>query len=118
MSYRGSRRSLLIHQNASAIQALCNDAWLKQFVTCSYQWNQIHRGYLLFWGKYQIYSVEYVEITDIFNTSDEVFLVFTEKKILFLFIFSVKRKKFNFFPSHFSIILLSSALLIKGHFNE
>ena len=32
------------------------------------------------------------EIADIFNTWDEIFLVFTEKKVNFLFIFSVEGK--------------------------
>ena len=39
------------------------------------------------------------EITDIFNTGDEIFLVFTEKKVNFLFIFSVQGKKPDFFQS-------------------
>ena len=52
------------------------------------------------------------EIADIFNTRDEIFLVFTEKKVNFLFIFSIKRKKLNFFHSHFSLISLSSACLV------
>ena len=43
------------------------------------------------------------EITDIFNTVDGIFLVFTEKG-KFYFYFSL-----NFFPRHFSLILLSSA---------
>ena len=34
------------------------------------------------------------------------------KKVSFLFIFSVKRKKLTFFPSHFSLILLISARLV------
>ena len=46
------------------------------------------RGYLFFWSEYQIYFIECVEnisiftseIDDIFNTWDEIFLVFTEKK--------------------------------------
>ena len=37
------------------------------------------------------------EIADIFNTGDEIFLVFTEKKVNFLFIFSVKGKNSTFF---------------------
>ena len=42
---------------------------------------------------------------------DEICLVFTEKKI-FLFFFSVKGKHLLFFPSHFSLILHNSALLV------
>ena len=42
---------------------------------------------------------------------DEIFLVFTEKKVNFLFIFFREGEALNFFPSHFSIILLSSAHL-------
>ena len=51
------------------------------------------------------------EIADIFNTSDKIFLVFTKKKVNFLFIFSVKGKNLTFF-SHFSLILLGSARLV------
>ena len=36
------------------------------------------------------------EIADIFNTGDEIFLVFAEKKVNFLFIFSVKGKQLTF----------------------
>ena len=45
----------------------------------------INRWYLVFWGEYQRYFIECdenirtSEISDIFNTSDEIFLVFTEK---------------------------------------
>ena len=39
----------------------------------------------------------------------ELLLVFTEKKVNFLFIFSVKGEKLYFFPSHFSLILFGSA---------
>ena len=37
------------------------------------------------------------EIADIFNTRDEIFLVFTEKKVNFLQFFSVKGKNVIFF---------------------
>ena len=37
------------------------------------------------------------EIADIFNTFDEIFLVFTEKKVNFLFIFSIQGKNLTFF---------------------
>ena len=52
------------------------------------------------------------EIADIFNTRDEIFLVFTEKKVNFLFIFFCYGEKLNFFHSHFSLILLGSARLV------
>ena len=52
------------------------------------------------------------EIANIFNTRDEIFLVFTEKKVNFLFIFSVEGKKLNFCHSHFSLILPASAGLV------
>ena len=58
------------------------------------------------------------EIADIFNVRDEIFLVFTEKKVYFLFnylfiylfIFALREK--NFFPSHFSLILLRSVRFV------
>ena len=37
------------------------------------------------------------EITDIFNTWDEIFLIFNVKKVNFLFILSVKEKNLTFF---------------------
>ena len=37
------------------------------------------------------------EIVKIFSTGDEIFLVFTEKKVNFLFYFSVKGKNFPVF---------------------
>ena len=37
------------------------------------------------------------EIADIFNTFDEIFLVFTKKKVNFLLIFSVKGKNLTSF---------------------
>ena len=48
----------------------------------------MHRGYLLFWDEYQKYFIKCVEnirifkseTDDIFNTWDEIFLAFTEKK--------------------------------------
>ena len=61
------------------------------------------------------------------------FLVFTEKKVNFLFIFFCLGEKLNFFHSHFSLILLGSVRLVgiilganilhletglKCHFNE
>ena len=49
------------------------------------------------------------EITDIFNTFDEIFLVFTEKSKFYFFL---KGKNLTFFPGHFSLILLSSARLV------
>ena len=49
------------------------------------------------------------EISDIFNTFDEIFVGIYRKKVNFLFIFSVKGKNLNFFHSHFSLILLGSA---------
>ena len=52
------------------------------------------------------------EIADIFNTKDEMFLVFTEKNVNFLFIFSVKGKKIYFFSSHFLLNLLGSVHLL------
>ena len=48
------------------------------------------------------------EIADIFNTSDELFSVFTEKSIFF-FLFFPLGGKLNFIPSYFSLILLCSA---------
>ena len=48
--------------------------------------------------------------TDISNTFDEIFLVFTDKS-KFYFYFSLKGKSY-FFPRHFSLILLSSARLV------
>ena len=56
----------------------------------------------------------------IFSTRDEIFLVFTEKKVNFLFIFFFSRRtngkqtasKLTFFPSHFSLILLGSVRLL------
>ena len=51
------------------------------------------------------------EIPDIFNTFDEIFLVFTEKS-KFYFYFSLKGKNLTFFPGHFSLILLSSVRLV------
>ena len=50
------------------------------------------------------------EIADIFNTFNEIFVVFTEKKINFLSIVSVKEKKL--FSSHFAIILPGTAGLL------
>ena len=55
------------------------------------------------------------ELSDIFNTWDEIVLIFTEKKVNFLFIFfsmRTNRIKTNFFPSHFSLILLGSVRLL------
>ena len=52
------------------------------------------------------------EIADIFNTPDEIFLVFTEKKVNFLFIFFCLGEKLYFFHSHFSSILLDSVRLV------
>ena len=49
--------------------------------------------------------------TDIFNTFDEIFLVFTEKS-KFYFYFSLKGKNLFFFLRYFSLILLSSARLV------
>ena len=56
-------------------------------------WEQIYRGYLLFWGEYQIYFIECgeknqyfsrvrstSENADIFTIRDEIYLVFAEKK--------------------------------------
>ena len=37
---------------------------------------------------------------------------YLSKKVNFLFIFSIKGRKVNFFPSHFSLILLSSVRLM------
>ena len=45
------------------------------------------------------------EIADIFRTWDEIFLVFIEKKFF-------KGKNRNFFPRHFSLILLGSVRLV------
>ena len=52
------------------------------------------------------------EISDIFSTWDEIFLVFTEKKSKFSFYFYRSEEKLNFFHSHFSLILLGSARLV------
>ena len=52
------------------------------------------------------------EIADIFNISAEIFLVFTEKKVNCLFIFSLKGKKLIFFHIHFSLISLGLAFLV------
>ena len=52
------------------------------------------------------------EIADIFNTRDEIFLVFTEKKVNFLFISFCLGERLNFFLSHFSLILLGSVRLV------
>ena len=49
--------------------------------------------------------------TDIFNTFDEIFLVYTENS-KFYFYFSLKGKNLFFFHRHFSLILLSSARLV------
>ena len=46
------------------------------------------------------------EITDIFNTFDEIF---TEKSKFYFFL---KGKNLTFFHGHFSLILLSSARLV------
>ena len=51
------------------------------------------------------------ETADIFNTFNEICMVFTEKR-KFSFNFSVKVKKLNFFPGHFLLILLGSAPLV------
>ena len=48
---------------------------------------KIYRGYLLFGGEYQIHFIECVENFDVFNSRDEIYLVFTKKK---------KKKKKNF----------------------
>ena len=45
-----------------------------------------HRGYLLFCGEYQIFHRVWGENTDIFTARDEIYLVFAEKKVNFLFI--------------------------------
>ena len=37
------------------------------------------------------------DIANIFNTRDEIFLVFTEKKLIFSLFFSVKRKTLSFY---------------------
>ena len=55
--------------------------------------SDINRGYLLFWGEYQIYFIECgeknqyfsrvrstSENADIFTARDEIYLVFAEKK--------------------------------------
>ena len=60
---------------------------------CKYTCSFIHRGYLLFWGEYQIYFIECgeknqyfsrvrstSENADIFTARDEIYLVFVEKK--------------------------------------
>ena len=59
-----------------------------------------------------------MNFSDIFNTSDEIVLVYT-KKVNVLFIFfspaeltETNRIKTNFFPSHFSLILLGSGRLL------
>ena len=52
------------------------------------------------------------ETADFFNTRDELFLVFTEKKMKFSFYFFCKRKEPNSFHSHFSLILLGLACLV------
>ena len=64
-----------------------------------------HRGYLLFWGENKYISSNVMKISvksrvhstsefsDIFNTWDEIFLVFTEKKVNFPFIFSSPEHK-------------------------
>ena len=54
------------------------------------------RGYLLFLGEYQIYFIECVENSDVSNTQDEIYLMFTKKKIFFFYfilfqIFTVNR---------------------------
>ena len=41
------------------------------------------------------------EIADSFNTLDEIFLIFTEKKRKILFIFTVKGKSLTLFLVHF-----------------
>ena len=49
------------------------------------------------------------EITDIFKTRDEIFLVFTEKSKIYFHFFlklsfsSILGEKLNFFPSHFLV---------------
>ena len=47
------------------------------------------------------------KIADFFNTSDEIVLTYAD----FIF-FPRLGEKLNFFPSHFSIILLGSARLV------
>ena len=73
----------------------------------------LYRGYLLFEvnNKYissnvlKILVISRVrstsEIADIFNTVDEIYLVFTEKKEIFFLFFPLRRKT-SFFPRHFS----------------
>ena len=48
----------------------------------------------------------------IFSTHEMKYFGIYQKKVNFLFIFSVKGKKHNFFPSHFSLILLSPECLV------
>ena len=43
-------------------------------------------GDIYFLGEYQIYFIKCVEKSDIFNSRDEINLVFTEKKVNGLFI--------------------------------
>ena len=59
------------------------------------------------------------ETTDVFNKCDGIILVFTEKRVKFLFIFFCvgeitgnKLHQTNFFPGHFSLIFLGSACLV------
>ena len=53
------------------------------------------------------------EITDIFNTRDEIFFGINRKKVIFFFFFFfLFRGKLNFFHSHFSLILLGSVRLV------
>ena len=75
----------------------------------------IYRGYLLFWGEYQIYLIECGENTDIFTERDEIYLVFTPKKVNFPFIYTqwkIQKAQPNFFPGRFSFDLTFSVCLV------
>ena len=58
------------------------------------------------------------EISDIFNKQDEMFLVFTKKKVNFFLFFCPgehaenKQHQNNLFASHFSLVLLGSLCLM------
>ena len=69
---------------------------------------KIYRGYLLFGGEYQIHFIECVENFDVFNSRDEIYLVFTKKKkkkkkkLFILYFFRRFRSTVNQFVNHAS----------------
>ena len=88
----------------------------------------INRGYLLFWGEYQIYFIECgeknqyfsrvrstSENADIFTARDEIYLVFAKKKVNFLFILystEIQRSQPYFLLVRFSFDLTFAVCLL------